>query len=137
AVIVFLGVTAISGIGRDGNVGNVLTMPRDLSGSVLIMVLSVALAAIPLLGRALAWVGRRTLTIYVMHIPLVELLMMYPDWWIGALENTVVRALAPLIITLVIMAVAVGVHTIAMRTPARVLFQLPDAWRRRILTQKA
>lgn len=130
---VFAVVTFIAAFGIDGNVGNVLTVPRDIAGALLVMVAAVALRFVPFLGRTFSWIGRRTLPIYVMHIPLLELLTMSPGWWIGALDNQVVRAIAPVVITLAITVVTVAIHEAAIRTPARVIFVLPDAWRHRIL----
>ncbi|GGD31468.1 hypothetical protein GCM10010915_09720 [Microbacterium faecale] len=135
AVAVFTGVAFIAKFGVDGNVGNILTVPRDISGAVIVMVLALALTKVPGLGRALAWTGRRTLPIYVMHVPLLELLTMFPTWWLGALDNGIVHALAPVAITLAITAASVGTHALVVRTPARVVFMLPEAWRRRILRE--
>lgn len=136
AVGVFAVVAFIAKFGVDGDVGNVLTVPRDIAGAGVVMMIAVVLCRVPGLGPALAWTGRRTLPIYVMHIPLVELLMMFPAWWVGALDNEVAHAAAPVVIALAVAGTAVGVHTLVVRTPARVVFMLPGSWRRRILGEQ-
>lgn len=133
AVGVFIATSFISSFGPSERVDELLTVPRDIAGAVIVMVLAAALCLLPGVGRALAWVGRRTLPIYVIHAILLDLLVMYSGWWSVLLTDRVARAVTPVIIMLAITAVAVGFHALAARTPARVLFALPVAWRRRIL----
>lgn len=135
AVGAFVLVAAIANFGMDDNVDHVLTIPRDIAGAVIVIIGALALTKVPGLGGVLAWAGRRTLPIYVMHVPLLELLTMFPTWWLGALDYEIVHAIAPVAITLAITAASVGVHAIFVRTPARVVFMLPEAWRRRILRE--
>lgn len=136
AVGIFALATFIAEFGMDDDVDNVLTVPRDIAGAVVVMVSALALTKLPGVGNVLAWTGRRTLPIYVMHVPLLELLTMFPGWWLGALDNNVVRAFAPVAITLAIAATSASAHAIAIRTPARVLFMLPTAWRQRIMEER-
>lgn len=133
AVAVFGAVSFVAWFGASPDVGNVLTVPRDIAGAVIVMMLAVALCRLPGLGGAVAWIGRRTLPIYVMHAPLLELLTMFPSWWVGSLQGQIMHALAPIVVTLVITGVAVGFHTLVVRTPARVIFMLPRTWREAIL----
>lgn len=129
----FIAVSFISSFGPSERVDDVLTVPRDIAGAVIVIVLAAALCLLPGVGRALAWVGRRTLPIYVMHAILLDLLVMHSGWWSALFADRLARAVAPVIIMLTITAVAVGFHALATRTPARVLFALPVAWKRRIL----
>lgn len=136
ALGVFAGTWMLTTIGSRDEVDNVLTVPRDISGAIIVMVLAVALTKIPGAGRLLTWVGRRTLPIYVMHALLLDLLTMYPGWWIHALDDEFVHTIAPIVITFGVAAVAVGFHTLVIRTPARVIFALPASWHRRILKER-
>lgn len=121
-----------SSFGPSERVDHVLTVPRDIAGALIVMVLSVALCRVPGIGRGLAWIGVRTLPIYVMHAIMLDLLVMDTSWWAFLFESRTARAIAPVVIMLAITAVTVSLHAIAMRTPARVLFVLPEAWARRI-----
>lgn len=130
---VFVVATLTASFGPSERVDDVLTAPRDIAGALIVMVLAVALCRVPGIGRGLAWVGRRTLPIYVMHAILLDLLVMHTGWWADLFEARFARAIAPIVIMLAITAVAVAIHRLALRTPARVLFVLPTAWTRRIL----
>jgi len=132
---VFIATALASSFGPSERVDDVLTVPRDIAGAMIVMLLAVALCRLPGVGRGLAWVGRRTLPIYVMHAIVLDLLVMHSDWWAGLFETRPARALAPVLIMLAITGVAVAIHALAMRTPARVLFVLPVAWKRRILKE--
>jgi len=131
----FIVTTLAASFGPSERVDDVLTVPRDIAGAIIVMVLAVALCRLPGIGHALAWVGRRTLPIYVMHAVLLDLLVLHSDWWNGLFEERVARVIAPVVIMLVITAAAVGFHAVVMLTPARVLFALPVPWRRRILKE--
>lgn len=129
---VFVLTTLASSFGPSERVDHVLTVPRDIAGALIVMVLAVALCRVPGIGRGLAWVGHRTLPIYVMHAIVLDLLVMDTSWWALLFESRIARAIAPVVIALVITAVTVSLHAIVMRTPGRVLFMLPKAWTRRI-----
>lgn len=133
AVAAFALVVFIAQFGSDENVDRVLALPRDIAGAVIVMGIAIGLSHIPGLGHALAWTGRRTLPIYVMHVPLLDMLTLFPDWWIGAVEHEAAHAAAPLVIALAIAIASVGFHSVATLTPARVLFALPRTWRARIV----
>ncbi|WP_029152748.1 acyltransferase family protein [Microbacterium gubbeenense] len=132
---VFVATTLAASFGPNERVDDVLSVPRDVAGALIVMVLAVALCRVPGVGRGLAWVGRRTLPIYVMHAILLDLLVMGTSWWVDLFESRFARTIAPVVIMLAITAVAVAVHWLALRTPAHVLFVLPVAWRRRILKE--
>lgn len=99
---------------------------RSGTGIVLGITLAVLLARfIP----ALALIGRRTLPIYVLHVPLIWLILSMP-----ALQTVFFPPSAkwawPLIGVTFIVAVSLALHAILMRTPARVLFDMPRSWLR-------
>lgn len=132
-VAVFIVTSFIASFGPSERVDDLLTVPRDIAGAIIVMVLAAALCMLPGVGRGLAWIGRRTLPIYVMHGILLDLLVMHSGWWSALFEDHVARAIAPVVIMLAITGVAVGLHALAALTPARTLFALPVAWKRRIL----
>lgn len=82
--------------------------------------------------RVASAVGRRTLPIFVLQLPLIWALFLLPpvEW---SLEFAPVRYLAPVLGTALIVLAALGIHRLIVRGPARVLFALPEAWRTRIL----
>ena len=73
----------------------------------------------------LAWLGRRTLPIYVMHSPLLALALHLPTpigtGRLGALE----AAAYPVLLTAVAVAVALLLHALLRRVGADALFELP------------
>lgn len=129
------GVAAVCAIimvlGDNPDVAAVLSAPRDAAAALLLLTAVAIACRVGPVGRALAWIGRRTLPVYVMHGLLLEALLLSP------LRNQLlglplVGALSPLIVTLAVAAVAVGVHALVIRTPLRVVFALPAPWRRRL-----
>ncbi|WP_162621902.1 acyltransferase family protein [Microbacterium suaedae] len=123
-------VVVITGI---ASIENLLSVPRDAAGALVVLSGALFLAAVPLLGRALAWIGRRTLPIYVTHALLLETLILFPGWWVPLVQHhAFARAISPLIITLGCAAAAIAVHALVMRTPMRVIFALPGPIRRRL-----
>ncbi|WP_221583757.1 acyltransferase family protein [Microbacterium sp. G2-8] len=124
--------------GGNASVEHVLSAPRDTAGALVVLAAFIYIARVPLAGPGLAWVGRRTLPIYVMHGVLLEAMVLFPNWWVPILQqHAAARWVGPLVITLGVAAVAVLVHLAAMRTPARALFALPAPVHRRILKETA
>jgi len=79
-------------------------------------------------GRAaagLAWVGRRTLPIYVLHAPLLALALHLPSpigtGRLGAIE----AAAYPVLLTAVAVTAALALHALLRRVGADMLFELP------------
>lgn len=74
---------------------------------------------------AAAWIGRRTLPVYVLHAPLLALALHLPDpldeGWLGVTE----AVLYPLALTVVAVSVALGLHALLRRLGAHALFELP------------
>lgn len=77
-------------------------------------------------ASALAWLGRRTLPIYVMHAPLLALALHLPSpigaGWLGAVE----AAAYPLLLTAVAVTAALALHAGLRRLGADALFELPS-----------
>lgn len=123
----------IAWFGVDVRLGNILTVPRDVSGALIAMLFAVLLTKLPGVGAVLAWIGQRTLPIYVMHGIILDLLVISADSWLGLTGAPAVRAMAPVAAAVVVSVVAIVVHEIAVRTPAKTLFYFPDVWRARTL----
>lgn len=102
-----------------------------------------ASAAWPRVERGTAWIGRRTLPIYVLHVPVLSLLhyavtsldqplLASPARALpAAVLGFVALAAYPLAAALLITGVCLAVHAVAVRTPLRWLFRLPARSRRR------
>ena len=87
--------------------------------------LSMIAARTPYVGSAMASIGRRTLPIYVLHvIVLTAVFELVPSLDLP----TPLLVAYPLVVTFAITGVCLGIHAAAMRTPLKVLFELP--WRR-------
>lgn len=79
----------------------------------------------PRLADAVAGVGRRTLPIYVMHMPLLALLhLVLVDWSsrTGSVVQLVAATVAPVVVTGVVVAICLALYRIL---PSRWLFDLP------------
>ncbi|MGW9112859.1 acyltransferase family protein [Microbacterium sp. NPDC055683] len=136
ALATYLGAGGIIAAGGDADVAAVLSVPRDTAAAILLLALMAGVCRARPIGSALAWVGRRTLPIYVLHgIALEALALGVPHWGL-LIDRPVVRSIAPLVVALAIALVCIGVHAGVMRTPARVVFELPRPLRRRILAAR-
>ncbi len=85
------------------------------------------------LAAAGNYVGRRTLQIYLLHPPLILLVLVLlnhagTDWLGGALRNPLVTALWPIVLTLVIIVLAVLIHRVLERIGLGVLFDPPSGY---------
>ncbi|MBF4635582.1 acyltransferase family protein [Agreia pratensis] len=112
-----------------------LRLLRDSAAVVLSIVVIALLVRWPPFERAAAAIGRRTLPIFVLQLPLIWVLFLLPpvEWSLGFAP---VRYLAPVFGTALIVLAALGIHRLLMRGRARVLFGLPEAWRNRIVGEK-
>lgn len=92
------------------------------------------LARIGPLGRAGQRLGRRTLPIYVLHVPLLALVMVAsdatPDVVRSVVEHPTGGVLAPLLVSAVVVVAALVLHTAALRIGLAALFDLPPRWAR-------
>jgi uncharacterized membrane protein YcfT len=109
-----------------------LRLLRDSAAVVLAVIVIELAVRWPMFSRAAGAIGRRTLPIFVLQLPLIWLLFLLPpvEW---SLTFPPVRYVAPLLGTAVIVVGSLVIHDRLMRGPARVLFGMPEAWRDRIL----
>jgi uncharacterized membrane protein YcfT len=109
-----------------------LRLLRDGSAVVLSIVVIALLVRWRPFAAVASAIGRRTLPIFVLQLPLIWVLYLLPPvkW---SLTIAGVRHLAPVLGTALIVAAALGIHSLVMRGSGRVLFGLPQAWRNRIL----
>jgi len=109
-----------------------LRLLRDSAAVMVSVVVISVLVRWPPFEKAAAAIGRRTLPIFVLQLPLIWLLFLLPpvEW---SLQFAPVRYLAPVFGTVLIVSVALGIHRVLVRGRARVLFELPEVWRKRIL----
>jgi fucose 4-O-acetylase-like acetyltransferase len=90
------------------------------------------------LAAAGKFVGTRTLQIYLLHPPLILLLLMLlkhtgTDWLGIARRNPLVTTLWPIVLTLVIILLALLIHAVLERIRLGVLFDPPAAYTRAII----
>jgi uncharacterized membrane protein YcfT len=133
ALVVFIGCEQVWELTTEGNIiESTARLFRD-SAAVALSLAAIALATrIPVFARAASAIGRRTLPIYIMQLPAIWALFLLPPV-AEALQVPVVRDVAPIIGTVLIVAACLAVHAVLVRTPLRALFRLPDPVRDRIL----
>lgn len=131
ALAVYLGAGGIIAQGNS-HVYAVLSVPRDAAAAILLLLLMSVLCRVRAIGAVLGWVGRRTLPIYVLHGLLLETLAYVPHWG-SVIDRAGVRSVAPLLVTAAIAFLSIGVFELVVRTPARVVFELPGPVRRALL----
>jgi threonine dehydratase/uncharacterized membrane protein YcfT len=108
--------------------------------SVLATVFGVTAAAMlcrwTALAGALAWLGRRTLPIYVIHMPVLALLHLLLVDRLSQLGSTAQLVLAvgyPIVLTAVVAGLSLAIHRVLLAAGARWLFELPGRTRRTTL----
>ena len=102
----------------------VIRLLREFAASFAVLAIVVILCRSQFLARPVAAIGRLTLPIYVLQMPLLWVFLMYPDWS-GLLQSPALRALMPLVGLTAITIVSLGTYWLAMRTPLRWLFEMP------------
>ncbi|WP_187976384.1 CapA family protein [Mycetocola sp. JXN-3] len=113
--------------------GSVESVPGVLPGLALIgvlMGLAIAplLARLPRLGRGLAFLGARTLPIYVIHMPilaLIDALIVGPLSDAGTGVQLVAATCLPLVITAAVIAASLGIARLIARDRLAWLLDLP------------
>mgnify|MGYP001582670455 CR=1 FL=1 len=130
-----LAVVSVLGIRLQPGVWPALALLAVAFGVALSVVLDRHVGAV---ARPLQWIGRRTLPIYVLHmipLALIDAGLRATGWR----TTPVVEAVAPVVLTVVVIAVCLGVHALLVRGGLGALFdplQLTDrlaaARRRRI-----
>lgn len=95
--------------------------------------LAAAAARLPPRIAVLSWVGRRTLPVYVLHMPVLAVVHhLGPDVLPGETAAATVLALGyPLLVSALIVAGCLGVHAVLVRVGLRALFELPQLERPR------
>jgi fucose 4-O-acetylase-like acetyltransferase len=89
------------------------------------------------LARAGSWIGQRTLPVYVLHIPLLLVLLATlgrdPQPRLGGLlSNTAVALACPLVLTALLIGVTLLLHRVLLGLPAGALFTMPASWIRAV-----
>jgi uncharacterized membrane protein YcfT len=109
-----------------------LRLLRDSAAVVLSIIVIELLVRWRPFARAARAIGRRTLPIFVLQLPLIWVLFLFPpvEW---SLAFAPVRHLAPVLGTALIVVAALGIHSFALRGRGRVLFGVPSSWERRIV----
>nr|WP_272917645.1 acyltransferase [Nocardioides flavescens] len=87
-------------------------------------VLAVTLSRVPAVGAALATLGRRTLPVYVVHLPLVAFVHLASARLVPT-GSTVVAVVYPLLVTALVLAASLALHRLAVRLGGRWLFEAP------------
>ncbi|MFP3588806.1 hypothetical protein SCB29_35170, partial [Paraburkholderia sp. SIMBA_055] len=121
----------IPAIPRDvDGIGVVLRTVKDTLIAAAAIPVASLIAMLPFVGRSLAYIGQRTLPLYVMQLPILWMVILVRPrmpWGNGPFQ-----IVSPFIGLAGIVVMALALHWLAMRTPARVMFQLPRSWARRI-----
>lgn len=134
AGIVAVGVTLLGRFTEPGVGDAVVSLLRG--GAFLVAAAAAVglLARVGPLGRAGQRLGRRTLPVYVLHVPLLALVMVAADAAPGVVRSVVgqpaVGLVAPLLVSAVVVATALVLHAGAMRLGLGALFDLPPRWAR-------
>lgn len=106
----------------------ILTLSLALFAVPLGIGAAVALCrALPRLGQATARVGRATLPVYVLHVPLLAAVHQL-GWGLPEADpvaSVLLAAVYPVAVTLLLTTAAVATHRLVMSTPLRWLFQRP------------
>jgi len=97
-----------------------------ISAALVLLTASSLLVKIPILRRSAIWSGPRALPLYVLHLPIAGALVLLPWWgdiiaWISARTP-----IFPAVLGAVVICIALGIYAVAIRTPARVLFDPPN-----------
>lgn len=129
ALWVLIATTGIVLISGNNDVEHVLSVPRDAAAAIVLLAVVASLCRAAWLGRALAWVGRRTLPVYVLHALLFDLVLTLVPGWDAVIDLPVLRGLAPLLIALLAAAAIIGLYELLRRTHMRFLFALPASVR--------
>lgn len=107
---------------------------RETTAVFAVIAIVALLCRVTFFARPLVAVGQQTLPIYVLHLPAIWVFLAYPDL-AQAFHSAPLRAIMPLVSVVAIVGLSLVVHKIVVRTPLRVLFEMPEAWRARIMGQ--
>jgi len=135
-VATFAGMAAIAPwLVQHGLPGSTVRVLRSLLYSLSLIPVMAMIAMVPVMGRGLARIGRETLPIFVLQLPLLWVVIyLRPRMpW----DNELFRVVAPFLIVALVVAAAYAIHWALMRTPLRILFRLPEPIRRRVSGDRA
>ncbi|MFY1574547.1 acyltransferase family protein [Verrucosispora sp. WMMD703] len=124
AYAVALAAVAATGTARLPGVAPLVSVLAVLFG----IAVAVRLARRPVVGEPLAALGRQTLPIYVLHMPVLALLHRLIAEPIAGLDEPVRFALAlgfPFSLTVAVLAISLGLHRLLLAVRASWLFDLP------------
>jgi uncharacterized membrane protein YcfT len=108
---------------------------KDLVAALAVIPIAAGIAFIPKVGIGLAYLGRRTLPIYVLQLPILWILISNRSKMPWGSEAF--RLISPFLFLVIIVASALAIHWFLMRSPGRVLFELPEPVRRRLAAEPA
>jgi peptidoglycan/LPS O-acetylase OafA/YrhL len=130
ALAVYLGARVVmSARSGDAVVEGTVPIVRDTAAVVVVIVVIATLCRASWVRAPLVWVGRRTLPIYVMHPLLIWFLARLPGWE-SVIGSPGMAVVGPILATVAISLVAVGIHLVMIRTRLRALFELPPVVKR-------
>ncbi|HLV56509.1 MAG TPA: CapA family protein [Actinotalea caeni] len=101
----------------------------SLAGVTMGLAAAPAVARIPHVGQALAWLGRRSLPVYVIHMPLVAMAdyALYEALSGARIAVQLVAAVAlPVVLTTVVVTICLVLHRLLARDGLSWLFDLPQ-----------
>lgn len=107
---------------RSWGLSAMLDAPLMLTGAASVLALSALAVRGGRLTRGLSWLGRNTLPIYVMHLPVLIVATMLPKW--AALVARL-GAITPVMMTAATIAMCLAGHAILVRGVGRYLFEPP------------
>lgn len=110
---------------------------RDLSAIICVVAIMSAVCMVAPLSHLLGFIGRRTLPIYVMHVPIIWMLLLAQDLYMPAMDVFAVRLVFPILAITVIFVVSIGLHAALTRIKVgRLLFDMPSTVSHKILAEK-
>lgn len=116
----------LSSLEWSGLPAGALFLIRGAAGVVVGFILVGRLSRFSGLTSGLTFVGRRTLQIYVLHIPLVLLLILIPENWVRpAVDFDLVSSLMPVVITVAVIAGCLGLHQLLVAMKLDFFFVAP------------
>lgn len=102
---------------------------RDLAAVGLAMsVVALIVARLRIVRTPLAWLGKRTLPVYVLHSLAIWTIAKIPGWSM-VVTLPVQKYVAPALWTVVVAFTCIAIYAAAMKTPARYLFDMPTRLR--------
>lgn len=123
AYVAVFGLSAVAGLPR-----GITVTAAAVVGVPLGLALAQRIAGRAWLGTVLAWLGRRTLPVYVMHLALLAAVLHLPltEIRLGP-ERVLVAPVLPLLVVATLTVACLVLHAVLVRLGATWLFALPDS----------